>query len=134
MRYFNNNKGQGLPINTIILIAVGLLILVLMIVFVTGGFKGLAPVTGSSSSLSAFQGECSSYCAGSSYPATWCTSNTVIGGVYYACSNSTPTATGYQTCTLNLANGSAGTWKYAAVGPTPSNPVPGNHCALQSMS
>ena len=36
-----NNKAQGLPINTIILIAVGLLILVLFITFVLGGFKGL---------------------------------------------------------------------------------------------
>ncbi|MGC8516523.1 MAG: hypothetical protein ACP5MT_01335 [Candidatus Acidifodinimicrobium sp.] len=129
MQNISNAKGQGLPINTIILIAVGLLILVLMIVFVTGGFKGLAPVTSSSSSLSSFQGLCNSYCSGSSYPDTWCTSNTVIGGVYYTCSNSTRTATGFQTCTITLENGSIGTWGYAAVGPTT-----GNHCALQSMS
>ena len=36
-----NRKAQGLPINTIILIAIGLLILVLLITFVLGGFKGL---------------------------------------------------------------------------------------------
>ena len=129
MRYFDNNKGQGLPINTIILIAVGLLILVLMIVFVTGGFKSFASATGGTggSALSAFQGECNSYCSsatGSSYPTQWCTTSTPINGKLYTCPNATGSP---QVCSFVLGNGSTGTWTYNAG-------VPGNYCKLQSMS
>ncbi|MCL4376439.1 hypothetical protein M1558_03035, partial [Candidatus Parvarchaeota archaeon] len=56
-----NRKAQGLPINTIILIAVGLLILVLLITFVLGGFKGLGAASPSSSTLSTFSSTCSTY-------------------------------------------------------------------------
>ncbi|MEM3190524.1 MAG: hypothetical protein QXU98_10355 [Candidatus Parvarchaeota archaeon] len=123
---FSARIGQGLPINTIILIAVGLLILVLMIVFVTGGFKSVGAATSSNTGLSDFQSECTTYCtdAGASYPYTWCTTHTVIGGTYYACSNATGPST---TCTVNLANGSTGVWGYSA-------PVNGNYCKLDSMS
>ena len=115
MRYFDNNKAQGLPINTIILIAVGLLILVLMIVFVTGGFKGLAPAT-SNSGLSTYQSECSTYCSQaqstSQPPQQFCyNSPTVIGGAYYVCPNSTSVST--PSCTVALTNGSTLTWSYS---------------------
>lgn len=88
-----NKKAQGLPINTIILIAIGLLILVLFIVFVLGGFNGLAGGTSSSaSSLQAFYSQCSTYCAtaqssGSAYPTDWCTTTTVINNEVYHCYN-----------------------------------------------
>ncbi len=55
----SNKKAQGLPINTIILIAIGLLILVLLVTFVLGGFKGLGGgASTSSSAISAFEAQC----------------------------------------------------------------------------
>ena len=115
MRNIINAKGQGLPINTIILIAVGLLILVLMIVFVTGGFKGLAPAT-SNNGLSTYQSECTSYCSEAQStgqpPQQFCYNPpVVVTGTYYVCTNASlgPAAS----CTVNLANGSTYTWSYA---------------------
>ncbi len=90
-----NRKAQGLPINTIILIAIGLLILVLLITFVLGGFKGLgAGASPASSGLSAFQSECSTYASGipSTAVAQWCT---------YTTPN--PSGTGYYNCYSDLS-------------------------------
>ncbi|MCL5016796.1 MAG: hypothetical protein M1441_01485 [Candidatus Parvarchaeota archaeon] len=103
-----SKKGQGLPINTIILIAIGLLVLVLFITFILGGFKGLAPVTGSSSSsLSTFETQCSTYCAeaaSSNTPNIWCGYAATVGSTSnYHCYNSTLGNTG-TSCTLD--NGS----------------------------
>lgn len=101
-----NKKGQGLPINTIILIAIGLLVLVLFITFILGGFKGLAPVT-TSNGLSAFEAECNSYCteaAGANSPVLWCSYSATVNSIpNYHCYNSSLGNTG-TTCTLN--NGS----------------------------
>ena len=122
MQYFDNNKGQGLPINTIILIAVGLLILVLMIVFVTGGFKGLAPAT-TNNGLSTYQSECSTYCSEAQstgqLPEQFCyNSPVVIAGTYYVCPNSTTTLGSLNptpSCTVSLTNGTTLTWSYSKV-------------------
>jgi hypothetical protein len=54
-------RGQGLPINTVILIAIGLLILILLVVFSLGGFKGLGAAK--PQSFSAFQADCQSACS-----------------------------------------------------------------------
>ena len=102
-----NSKAQGLPINTIILIAVGLLILVLLITFVLGGFKALAPAT--PSSLSTFSTTCSTY--GTMAPALgfngWCTHSTPNpsgSGTYY-CFSDLALAPGNNTSTISLSNG-----------------------------
>jgi hypothetical protein len=88
------NKAQGLPINTIILIAIGLLILVLFITFVLGGFKGIGGATNpNQQALQAFYGTCSSTCAtdasANTYPSNWCSSSTIVGGATYYCYNQT---------------------------------------------
>lgn len=94
-----NKMGQGLPINTIILIAIGLLILVFFITFAVGGFKGLgAGASPSSSALSSFYSTCDSYCTGSaatSNVAFWCTDHQTIGASTYYC--------GFQKNTLGNA-------------------------------
>ncbi len=74
-------SAQGLPINTIILIAVGLLILVLLVTFVLGGFKGLGGgASASNSAITAFETQCSttasSAASSGSFPYGWC-SNTI---------------------------------------------------------
>ena len=106
-----NKKGQGLPINTIILIAVGLLILILFITFLLGGFKGLSGATNpNAQAMSAFFGSCQSYCATASvsgnFPYEFCSSTTVIGGSTYSCTNQ---SAGPHTCTFTWANGSSDT-------------------------
>ncbi len=88
-----NKRAQGLPINTIILIAVGLLILVLFIVFVTGGFSALSPATNSTSqAMQAFGSQCTTQCSEATpgqTPFSFCSSTTVISGKTYSCSNQT---------------------------------------------
>ncbi len=97
-----NRKGQGLPINTIILIAIGLLILVLFITFILGGFKGLAPV--SPNSLSSFEAVCSASCvdaASANSPVLWCSYSATVNSIPdYHCYNSSLGNTG-TTCALN---------------------------------
>jgi len=109
-----NRKGQGLPINTIILIAVGLLILVLLITFVLGGFKGLGAASPSSSTLSAFQSTCSSYSTISSSLglAEWCRDtvpNPSGSGVYncYSVLSDSPGALNPNSTTIVLSNGTS---------------------------
>ena len=105
-----NKKAQGLPINTIILIAVGLLILVLLITFVLGGFKGLGAASPSSSALSTFSSTCSTY--STTVPASlgfsnWCTDtqpNPSGSGVYH-CYSDLSVAPGTNTTTIVLSNG-----------------------------
>lgn len=105
-----NRKAQGLPINTIILIAIGLLILVLLITFVLGGFKGLGAASPSSSTLSAFSATCSTY--STTVPASlgfqeWCSnsiSNPSGSGVYHCYSN-LAVSPGTNTSTITLENG-----------------------------
>ncbi len=106
----SNRKAQGLPINTIILIAVGLLILVLLITFVLGGFKGLGAASPSSSTLSAFSATCSTY--STTTPASlgfqqWC-SHTVAnpsGSGVYNCYSNLADPPGTDTVTIVLSNG-----------------------------
>ncbi|MCW1292192.1 MAG: hypothetical protein QXV12_02055 [Candidatus Rehaiarchaeum fermentans] len=109
MKKNNSLLSQGLPINTIILIAIGVLILVLLVVFVLGGFKGLGAAK--PASFSAFVQTCSSDCAaldgspneGSVVNSNFCTTTY---------SNSTTTVlhcydpNAYGACTFTLANGS----------------------------
>ncbi|EFD92413.1 MAG: hypothetical protein CSMARM5_0086 [Candidatus Parvarchaeum acidophilus ARMAN-5_'5-way FS'] len=102
-------KAQGLPINTIILIAVGILILVLLITFVLGGFKALSPVT--PSSLSSFSTQCSTY--STTVPASlgeseWCSLTTPnpSGAGTYHCYSDLAVAPGTNTTTIALSNGS----------------------------
>ncbi len=105
-----SKKAQGLPINTIILIAVGLLILVLLVTFVLGGFKGLGGgASTSSSSISAFESQCqttaSSAASSGSFPYSWCsdTITTSTGKVLWCYTN----PSNYQnTTTTTLYNGS----------------------------
>ncbi|MCL4399268.1 hypothetical protein M1293_02045 [Candidatus Parvarchaeota archaeon] len=100
-----NKMGQGLPINTIILIAIGLLILVFFITFAVGGFKGLgAGASPSSSALSSFYATCDSYCTGSaatSNVAFWCTDHQTIGASTYYCGNQTNTLGKAMGCNFN---------------------------------
>jgi hypothetical protein len=97
-----NKKGQGLPINTIILIAIGLLILVLFITFVLGGFSGLTGTT--SNSLSGFIATCSSSCSTAQaegvYPQAWCDATASSGGKVYNCANAT---SGGATCAVTIS-------------------------------
>jgi len=107
-----NRKGQGLPINTIILIAVGLLILVLLITFVLGGFKGLGAASPSSSTLSAFQSTCSSYSTISSSLglAEWCRDtvpNPSGSGVYHCYSVLSDSPGVSNSTTIVLSNGTS---------------------------
>ncbi len=101
-----NRKAQGLPINTIILIAVGLLILVLLITFVLGGFKGLGGgASTSSSAVSAFETECqttaSSAASAGSFPYGWCSSTmTESNGKVLWCYTNPSTLTNITTTTL----------------------------------
>ncbi|MCL4398399.1 MAG: hypothetical protein M1322_02385 [Candidatus Parvarchaeota archaeon] len=105
-----NRKAQGLPINTIILIAIGLLILVLLITFVLGGFKGLGAASPSSSTLSAFSATCSTY--SSTTPSSlgfqeWCSDsipNPSGSGVYHCYSN-LAVSPGTNTSSIVLSNG-----------------------------
>lgn len=106
-------KAQGLPINTIILIAVGLLILVLLITFVLGGFKGLGAASPSSSAISAFSSTCSEYDI--TTPASlafsdWCSNvlpNPSGPGTYYCYSDFSvaPGASNSNDTTIVLSNG-----------------------------
>jgi FlaG/FlaF family flagellin (archaellin) len=106
----SNRKAQGLPINTIILIAVGLLILVLLITFVLGGFKGLGAASPSSSTLSAFSSTCSTYSTVT--PASlgfqeWCSqvvANPSGSGTYH-CYSDLADAPGTNSTTISLSNG-----------------------------
>ncbi|MCL5101439.1 MAG: hypothetical protein M1348_02410 [Candidatus Parvarchaeota archaeon] len=87
-------KAQGLPINTIILIAIGLLILVLFITFVLGGFGTLGSGTGGGSqALAAFQTQCQTYCTDAqqtlSTPTQWCSATDRISNTLYNCANTT---------------------------------------------
>ncbi len=109
-----NRKGQGLPINTIILIAVGLLILVLMITFVLGGFKGLGVASPSSSTLSTFASATCNPQATDPTPSlafsTWCSStvaNPSGPGVYHCYSDLSlpPNNPSQNTTTITLSNG-----------------------------
>ncbi|MCL5009447.1 MAG: hypothetical protein M1433_00470 [Candidatus Parvarchaeota archaeon] len=86
------SKGQGLPINTIILIAIGLLILVLFITFVLNGFKGIGGSTNpNAQAQQAFASNCQTACsesAASNNPAQWCSyPNDTIGGTLFSCGN-----------------------------------------------
>ena len=106
-----NKRAQGLPINTIILIAIGLLILVLFITFVLGGFKGLSGATNpNTQAMQAFSGNCQSYCSQASvageFPYSFCSARSVIGGSTYSCTNQTA---GQQSCTFQYSNGSSST-------------------------
>ncbi len=84
-----NKRAQGLPINTIILIAVGLLILVLFIVFLLGGFGSLGGAK--SNPYASFSSSCQSACStdqlsgGSGEPASFCSLNTTINGATTYC-------------------------------------------------
>lgn len=86
-----SNKAQGLPINTIILIAIGLLILVLFITFVLGGFKGFGVTNSNSQSLATLTQECSTACttdqgSGGAYPTQWCSqTGTLANGTTLSC-------------------------------------------------
>ncbi|MCL4397052.1 hypothetical protein M1494_01765 [Candidatus Parvarchaeota archaeon] len=107
-----NRKAQGLPINTIILIAVGLLILVLLITFVLGGFKGLGAVSPSSSTLSAFSSTCSTY--STVVPASlgfqeWCSDSIAnpSGSGTYHCFSNLAVAPGTNTSVISLSNGTS---------------------------
>lgn len=96
-------KAQGLPINTIILIAIGLLILVLFITFVLGGFSGISGGTNPNAQAeAAFAQNCNTYCTESQSTgnsASWCTyPNTTIGGTAYSCAT---VPGGSSTCTIN---------------------------------
>ncbi len=105
-------RGQGLPINTIILIAIGLLILVVVVLFVTRGFGSLggATSTTSSSAATAFYGECQNLCqsaaSANNVPVSYCTTTDTLTGpsgksVLYTCSNITAVTGGNTGCTLN---------------------------------
>ncbi len=106
-------RAQGLPINTIILIAVGLLILVLLITFVLGGFKGLGAASPASSTLSTFSATCSSYAT--VVPASlgfsdWCTdavANPSGSGVYHCYSDLSFAPGVSNKTTLVLSNGTS---------------------------
>ena len=116
-----NRKGQGLPINTIILIAVGLLILVLMITFVLGGFKGLGAASPSSSTLSSFSATCSTY--GTTVPASlglsdWCSytvANPSGPGVYH-CYSDLSASPGTNTGSIVLSNGTTAVYSATSSG------------------
>lgn len=104
------SKGQGLPINTIILIAIGLLILVLFITFVLGGFKGIGGATNPNAQAEqAFAGNCQTTCAESSAvnnPAQWCSyPSDTIGGTTYTCAT---VPGGTSSCALS--NGTTVYW------------------------
>ncbi|EEZ92725.1 MAG: hypothetical protein BJBARM4_0666 [Candidatus Parvarchaeum acidiphilum ARMAN-4] len=112
----SNKKAQGLPINTIILIAIGLLILVLLVTFVLGGFKGLGGgASTSSSAISAFEAQCqttaSSAASSGSFPYGWCSSTMTEsnGKVLWCYTNpssldNTTTVTLYNGSTLGAPN------------------------------
>lgn len=101
-----NRKAQGLPINTIILIAIGLLILVLFITFVLGGFKGIGGGTNpTTQAMSSFGAQCTTYCSEATpgqVPYQFCGATTSINGVLYTCLNQTAAQ---QTCTVPSASG-----------------------------
>ncbi len=106
----SNRKAQGLPINTIILIAIGLLILVLFITFVLGGFKGVGGATSpNTQAVQAFAANCQTSCseaATASNPASWCSyPNDTIGGTTYSCGN---VPGGTPSCSLD--NGTTMSW------------------------
>ena len=107
-----NKKAQGLPINTIILIAVGLLILILLITFVLGGFKGLGAASPSSSTLSTFSATCSTYATTEPVSfalSEWCTdtvANPTGPGVYHCFSVLSKPPGASNKTTIVLANGS----------------------------
>ncbi len=105
-----SSKGQGLPINTIILIAIGLLILVLFITFVLGGFKGIGGATNPNTQAEqAFAANCQTACSESSAvnnPAQWCTyPNDTISGTTWSCGT---VPGGTSSCVLN--NGTTVAW------------------------
>ena len=111
-----NKKAQGLPINTVILIAIGLLILVLFIVFVLGGFKGFGSATNpNSAALQAYANNCNAACSeasASDNPSAWCSySNNDATGVEYSCGN---VSYGAQ-ISCKLYNGTVEHW-YASSG------------------
>ncbi len=103
-------KAQGLPINTIILIAIGLLILVVLVLFVTKSFAGLGASTSTSgTAASAFEGQCSNACATASssntVPLQFCTQTDTIAAsngkpTLYTCSNITTVTAGSNGCQL----------------------------------
>ncbi len=111
----SNRKAQGLPINTIILIAIGLLILVLFITFVLGGFKGVGGATSpDTQAIQAFAANCQTSCseaATANNPASWCSyPNETIGGTAYSCGS---VNSGSQS-TCSLDNGSTVSWTSAS--------------------
>ncbi len=119
-----NRKAQGLPINTIILIAVGLLILVLLVTFVLGGFKGLSGGASSgNSAVSAFEAQCqttaSSAASSGSFPYGWCSATmTESNGKVLWCYTNPSSLT--NTTTTTLYNGSV----LAAPLPIGNSPAP----------
>ncbi len=111
-----SKRAQGLPINTIILIAIGLLILVLFITFVLGGFKGVGGATNPNAAAEqAFAGQCSTACSEATTGgtlATWCaypnSSITNSAGAPYSCGT---VPGGTSSCTVG---GVAYTWTSAS--------------------
>ena len=123
-----SKKAQGLPINTIILIAVGLLILVLLITFLLGGFKGLGAASPSSSTLSTFSATCSTYSTvvpASLGFADWCQytiANPSGSGVYNCYSNlAVPPSPSQDTVTIVLSNGTIANGPTSGATPSSSN-------------
>lgn len=111
-----NRKAQGLPINTIILIAIGLLILVLLITFVLGGFKGLGAASPSNSALSTFSATCSTY--STTVPSSlgfseWCryTVANPSGPGVYNCYSDLSLSPGTNTTKLVLENGTTASYQ-----------------------
>jgi uncharacterized protein (UPF0333 family) len=127
MNMILNKKAQGLPINTIILIAVGLLILVLLVTFVLGGFKGLGGgASTSSSAISAFEAQCqttaSSASSSGSFPYSWCSSTTKEsnGKILWCYTNPSSLS---NTTTITLYNGTTLAGPATSGAPTGSNIV-----------
>lgn len=108
-------KAQGLPINTIILIAIGLLILVIVVLFVTRGFGSLGSSTSSTSyTYSSFYQQCQTLCqtaaSTNSVPTSYCSYKQTLTSPsgkseLYNCYNITTVSGGNDYCMLN--NGTA---------------------------
>lgn len=122
-------RSQGLPINTIILIAIGVLILILLVVFSLGGFRGLG--TAKPDTLAAAVSQCQSYCSAlNGMPNTadvmasdFCKAHYYVNGTVYSCLGLV------HTCVFNLANGS--TYCLSGYGNSPScqTPSPASACS-----
>ena len=66
MKLFNHKRGQGLPISTIIIAALGLVVLIILFAIVTGrlGIFGTKLTNVTTESCNALGGRCSTTCEG----------------------------------------------------------------------